>query len=454
MEVLQMTKKDKDMNEANIVEESFQILNSLVLSCRVIKKYTLKECDAIVLEIKKTEQKKDSFLAQFPDGNEILLNYHQYKIFSEMMSELNEQTARFNYLITNCIISIATQFDNYLASLLKYLLVSRPDLIGVYDKELRLREVLEFSSQDKLREHCINLKIEELMYKSHREQIEWVDAKFGLNLAKNFNEWKEIILSFEVRNILVHNDGIINERFLQKLKEAKIPATKYKNGELFPLTPKFIDRMENILVSFACNLYYYLMSKLFPNVIDEIDNSLNSIIYNSLVQRDYNKAIRIVDSITSHKERHSNFVHFMLIINKAIALKFGGDNEQALKLLGSEDWSSCNNELLMAKAVLEDDFKTASTYMNKLNLSEMEYPYIEWPLFEKFRESKEFQDEYLKLYGISFADRLRNLSEERTKELGHIELQKAKTSLEQLEAELMELDSSLGEKLQTNKIAS
>ena len=95
----------------------------------------------------------------------------------------------------------------------------------------------------------------------------------------------------------------------------------------------------------------------------------------------------------------------IIIINRAIAYKFGKVPDKAEKILKAEDWSSTSNKFRLAVAVLRDDFKRAALLMKKIGKDgEIGiFEYQEWPVFKEFRKSDDFLVTYQDVFGQEFS---------------------------------------------------
>jgi len=102
-------------------------------------------------------------------------------------------------------------------------------------------------------------------------------------------------------------------------------------------------------------------------------------------------------------------------VNAAIAAKFSGDEVACQLALKSLDWSASYRDFRLAIAVLSDDFSAAAELMISIGKTGEifeELSYHNWPLFHKFRESPEFLNAYMQVYGVSFiAEAVRHQTE-------------------------------------------
>ncbi|MDZ4184149.1 MAG: hypothetical protein U1D97_04110, partial [Desulfuromonadales bacterium] len=101
----------------------------------------------------------------------------------------------------------------------------------------------------------------------------------------------------------------------------------------------------------------------------------------------------------------SDEIRRYIIINKVIAYKYGGKDEEALTILNQEDWSSCADKYLLAVSVLKNEFNKAVQIMKRIGDSDKSiniWAYREWPLFKEFRKTNEFIEAYKEIFKEEF----------------------------------------------------
>jgi len=100
------------------------------------------------------------------------------------------------------------------------------------------------------------------------------------------------------------------------------------------------------------------------------------------------------------KKHSSEEMRLTLIVNKAQAYKWLGDNEAVNNIVTSIDWSAYSDLFKLAYNVLIDNYSMASEIMLKIGNSKeiSKLDYKEWPLFKEFRKTKEFMDAYEKIF--------------------------------------------------------
>ena len=397
------------------------LMQRFIMQCSVARKYTFQEMSKVIDDMERNEKKIKTYFDEQvaktgdEEGGEITVE--QIQILNPMIEEQKEIDMKFEYLPSNLIVSIASNYDLFLSKLLKKVILDK-NMVGVVGKELKLSEVVKYNTKEELISTCVDDVIDDLMRKSHKEQIQWIENKFKIDIINSFNDWKSVYLFFEIRNLVVHNDGVISRIFLGDLRNEGIAVEKYEIGKKIIFDIGNIKKLIKSLIDFSVYTFSLLLRKLYPTekYSEMIDSIINTIVYNFLCKKEYLQAISIVEYILRNNQEHTSGYKFTLTINKCIALKERRQDSYK-RILEALDWSNCENQYKMAKSVLLDDYQNACRIMETLDKEEMLQAYIEWPLFKHFVKSQEFKEKFKEVYGIEFESKMAAISEEKAKYL-------------------------------------
>jgi hypothetical protein len=135
------------------------------------------------------------------------------------------------------------------------------------------------------------------------------------------------------------------------------------------------------------------------------DENLIDIIYDLLIKRKYRLAEDIAFFGTQTLKSHSSDqTRRILVVNLAIAYKFGSHPKKCASVLKGEDWSATSDDYNIVIAALDDDFEQAAKLMKLMGkdkkLGKLEY--CEWPAFRDFRKSDQFANAYKEIFGEDF----------------------------------------------------
>ena len=412
---------------STIFRQYNEILKKHITLCNVAKKYTFEKMQELVPEVQSNIKLiqdslsmavDDSTCNSEDDADKVVeLPISKFLSLNRLFQKQEEYDALTNYLPNNLIVSVASSYDIYLSVLLQKTIIDK-NMFGLIKKELSLNDVLKYSCKEDLASDCVEEKISELMRKSHKEQVEWVEKSFKIDIINSFLEWKTVFEFFQVRNIIVHNDGVVNQIFIEELKKTGISAGKYKLGEKIIFNPEEISKQIRCIIDFSAYLFSMILRTLYKGKdnLEKIDGILNNIVYDFLCQKKYTQVVSIVDNILKSNQQHNSADVFMLTINKCIALKNNGNNSY-IKILEKLDWSNCENDFKFARAILMNETEQACAIMESLDKEDMIFAYVEWPLCKDFIKTEEFKLKFKEIYGTDFEETLSKLSDEKSQYL-------------------------------------
>jgi hypothetical protein len=167
----------------------------------------------------------------------------------------------FNYMVSQDYIKRDIElFEYYLTQMLFRVFVEKPNTLKSSEK-IEIGEVLESKNLNEVVQKIAVKKVNDLSYSGLEGIIDFLNNKLGLGYDKNsisFRKAKELI---EVRNIITHNQGLVNSQFVRRAGRKDI-----KIGDRFPLSTDYAIEAANRLEEVVINLDKLFLShfKLSP----------------------------------------------------------------------------------------------------------------------------------------------------------------------------------------------
>ena len=293
------------------------------------------------------------------------------------------------------IVSLIGNYDAFLGGLIRDLFFVKPDVLSASERNITFSDLMGFGSVEDARRYIVEKEVETVLRKSHSEQFDWLENKFGLPLRKDLKIWPNFIEVTERRNLFVHNRGIVSNHYLDVCRKHSVEFdVEPQIGEQLSVpTDYFISAFETIF-EMGVKLAHVLWRKVQPGDLEEADSNLIAVGYDLLSEERFDLARRVLDfSTTTLKRFASEQNRLMLVINQAQAYKWSDDMDTVRNILSNEDWSTRSDDFRLAEAVLLDEFDRANSIVRRVGTSggvEKSY-YREWPLFREYRESESFQ---------------------------------------------------------------
>jgi hypothetical protein len=148
------------------------------------------------------------------EGSGALVGYQRFRDF---VLQLTVTRGADNYLL-------------YIAELMALIFRTRPETLRS-GEQVTYEDVLEHATIEELVATMTDRKVEDLSRQGLRRLTDWFDSRFGLTLFESKDDERRASILIGLRNLFVHNRGIVNRTFLKRL-----PNYPAKVGEIITLS--------------------------------------------------------------------------------------------------------------------------------------------------------------------------------------------------------------------------
>lgn len=313
-----------------------------------------------------------------------------------LRKEVNQAIIAHTIIQRNYIVSLVSQFDSFLGSLIRTMYYLRPELLNESEKQLTFSNLLEFESIANAREFIIEKEIESVLRDSHTSHFKWIEGKIDAPLRKDLPIWPSFIELTERRNLYVHNNGIVSNHYIKMCQEngVKLPEN-IQIGDILKMDNEYFEKAFKCVFELGLKLSQVMWRKLLPNNLTDADNNLLNISFELILNGQYNLAQEILDFCDKYIKKFStDDMKFRLILNRAQTYKWLGQDEKCKEIIKSKDWSACSDIFRLASQVLLDDYDNAIRTMKILGKDNKQIDkncYTEWPIFKEFRKQESFK---------------------------------------------------------------
>jgi len=324
--------------------------------------------------------------------------------FRRLEGRVHKTTLAKTLVPRGFLVSLISQFDAFLGSLIRQLFKIKPEILNSSANTLTFSQLSEFGSIEDAREYVIDKEVESVLRKNHSEQFDWLENKFGMPLRSGLTAWPEFIEVTERRNLFVHTNGVVSHQYLEVCKRhscAIDPALC--SGMTLSATRDYFESAHECIFEVGVKLSQVLWRKSAPDDLQRADASLVKVCYELLADGRNRLARILLDFATETLKKHgSKENRLILVVNRAQAYKWSGDEDTARKIVNAEDWSATSVKFQLAHAVLLDDTTTAVHIMKQIGTGEADITkdaYREWPLFKEIRKSEVFAAAFEGIFG-------------------------------------------------------
>ncbi|MBD1854522.1 MULTISPECIES: hypothetical protein [Leptolyngbya] len=315
------------------------------------------------------------------------------KAFYSGMDRFRKRTYQKTLLYQNALISLVSAVEWFLSQLLHEYFNLHPDAAGIRNRSLTLNELQAIGTVDEARNYLIDLRIEEVLRGSFSDWITFF--KEHLKLSMDGYLLKEEIYLIEIcqrRNLFVHNGGMVNKIYLNKVTRDLHPEAQI--GKEVGISQEYLDQAINRFEKFLSLLCFELWKSLRPTD-EERGQALIDVAYKNLCSERWSIAESISFFLINDK-RLSESSRLTGQINYWQSLKWQDNFDKARKEIEAADFSAKGMIFRLAKLVLLDDekqcFELLPILLDTGALTEDDLR--SWPLFRNIRQTETFQALY------------------------------------------------------------
>lgn len=331
----------------------------------------------------------------------------QYLKFTNLKRQRDNADLTLSILPESFLISLAAQFDAYLARLLRVIFPEKPELLAGAEHGIDFSLLQSFKSIDEAREHVLTREIDRILSLSYAEQFHWLENSFGVRLKKEFTHiFPDFIEVMQHRTLVVHHNSIVTHRYLSICGEHGSHVDPLiSTGDHLPTSPDYFNTAYACMYEIGVKLAHLIWRKVKPEELEAADANLNRIAQQLLAAGRYDLAIAILDFATLSLDRYwTDETRRVFVLNRAQAYKWNRQENICSLILSKDDWTGSSDAFQLAVAVLSDNFGLAIKLMEKIGISDQQdIAYKEWPLFQELRKTFEFHRAYEKIFSRHFA---------------------------------------------------
>ncbi|MEW6749093.1 MAG: hypothetical protein AB1295_05285 [Candidatus Micrarchaeota archaeon] len=137
-------------------------------------------------------------------------------------------------------------FEYFLLNIIREIYQRENRALKSCSKMMKISDVALALEENRLLDAVIDTELSEIRNGSYRDLVDYFKKHFGIDLAKSGISDNKIIEIFQLRHVIVHNNGIIDREFKNKVKNKK-----YVEGKKAYLSSGDFDRVRSILLRMA-----------------------------------------------------------------------------------------------------------------------------------------------------------------------------------------------------------
>lgn len=308
--------------------------------------------------------------------------------FDKAMSVLGKSRKRISLLYFSSLMNLISTIEWFFSQILHLYYEKYPDAIGSKDKAFSLEELKSFDTIADARKYYIDAKIEEILYGSFSDWIEFFRKKVGLSMGYLEPSFDILVETFQRRNLVVHNGGIINSQYLSKVSKDLTKGLKI--GLPVGVDRKYLDERIDLFECSCLLIAFELWKK-----IDKTDKNRADLIVEFAYQHLLEKRWSIMEALSLFLMNDNKMPEVSQLLGKMnywLSIKRQGRWDEIKEGVEKTDFSAKDNIFKLALASLKEDSDFFFSLLPKvLQSGELEYKYlIEFPIFEEMRSDERY----------------------------------------------------------------
>jgi hypothetical protein len=365
-----------------------------------------KLCSKNVDEFRVFEKENVKHSETLPEGT-ALIRISEREKYEQIMDARDSINIAFHLVPQSFLVSMVSQFDAYLGSIIRNLLLLFPGWLDSDQKAFSYSDAFRFDSIEAAREFAIEKEVERILRKSHSDHFDYLENKLGISLRKDLESWPRFIELTERRHLFVHCDAKVSSQYIEACTKNKVKFERQiKRGEHLGANSDYVKDAFDIVFEIGVKLGHVIWRKVLPDEREIADQNLLQIVFELLKTNKIALAVNLSTfACETLKKYYSEEMRRMFIVNRALAFIKVNDTKTAKEIVEKEDWSAVGYNFRLAEAILKQDYAVAGETMLKIGYNSEIVPntaYYSWPLFHDFQKSPEFLSAFKKISGFDF----------------------------------------------------
>ena len=250
------------------------------------------------------------------------------------------------------------------------------------NKNIQIKNLLD-KSIDEILDEEISKIVECDMYDSFLLlnkifEKEKISSNYAINVL---NEFKE---AYFRRNMYIHNDGYVNQQYLNKIEN-----TKYQLNDYLKCDDNYLKKLIVVLKELIVFVSISLINKIDPN-----QNAYSDILdycFETLKKEEYDFC-EFVYRYNAQNKYLDNTHKMVSQANLLICLKETKQKDKFDEEINLFDVTGSDSDFLIAKKILEEKFEEATNLiLDNYEVGTTSRKILSWPLFKNYRETEFFK---------------------------------------------------------------
>lgn len=215
----------KDEENSTRVTPCFEVFKENIYRLRIFYglskenyEVTMKTVENVIKKLKGEEVEEPIHEKTYS----ISLTEEQVRLLEKVMAEVRE-----NYLLylpfarSQILIFAVSLSEFYVNDLFRYIFEKNVNILKSEKKTITYEKLLSFKDLGEIYDYIVEKECYVMGYMSYEELSDYFHDRFQVDFSNSDVNQEDLIEVFAVRNLLIHNRGVVNRAFLRKVKKEK-----------------------------------------------------------------------------------------------------------------------------------------------------------------------------------------------------------------------------------------
>lgn len=313
------------------------------------------------------------------------------RLAEEVLKYKPEISGSGDLLRRSALLTSVSYVDIVVAQLIRVYYKKYPGALPAKTRRLSLSDLRELGSVGAAEEYILDRRIDTILRRSLSKQLEFFTKRLKLDLQALTSLLANVVEVMQRRHVLVHNGGIVNRAYLDRVKPQLATELGLKLGDPVVVDGKYLQRAIDLIQFLGVVLLQTCWRSWYKDQTTEADVAVNDAIYEAISEDRFELACRLGEF--GRDLKHSDDAHRrMIVLNLAQAYKWSGNQELAVKTVDGADWSSCGLSFKLGLCAIRDEL-TEFFRLLPLALAAKEITVLslkQWPIFREVRKDARF----------------------------------------------------------------
>ena len=323
--------------------------------------------------------------------SEIMVSGKENEKLFDILDQLPSLSPKNTELLyKSSFVTLISYFDFIVSDLIHYFYQVYPQSLTNKQLSISLSDLNSCADISDAVNYIVNKEVDNVLYDSLDKQLQYFQNALKIDCKKDMINWEIIEEAIARRNIIVHNDSMVNKRYLANINPSTL-GKKMKEGSKISIQENYFNIILNEIFIAGIILVQCCWRKWKKDGLEDADSMFIDSIYEMLKKEKWLEAEKL-GKFAKDIDVYDASSRLCFNINYCQSLKWQNKKNELDKELERFDSSTLSPKYVLALAALKGDRESFYKNIEKaVTADKMEInDFMEWPLFRELRRDHSY----------------------------------------------------------------